>query len=127
MNKLILSAYLDGLMNMATSLSKSIGPSFVTVNCYDKEEFNKEYKIKYSPTSLSYKDKLEEWFIDDKKAVESIIYWTNRYVKEIKSIYIINNKDLELFKKDNPLYFIEDVFILETTNYLITYVIGNNE
>ena len=127
MNKLILSAYLDGLMNMASSLSKSIGPSFVTVNCYDKEEFNKEYKIKYSPTSLSYKDKLEEWFIDDKKAVESIIYWTNRYVKEIKSIYIINNKDLELFKKDNPLYFIEDVFILETTNYLITYVIGNNE
>ena len=127
MNKLILSAYLDGLMNMASSLSKSIGQSFVTVNCYDKEEFNKEYKIKYSPTSLSYKDKLEEWFIDDKKAVESILYWTNIYIKDIKTIYIINNKDLELFTKDNPLYFIEDVFILETTNYLITFVIGNNE
>ena len=127
MNKLYLSAYLDGLLNMSSSLSKSIGPSLISVNCYDKEEFNKEYKIDYSPTSQSYKDKLEEWFVDDQKAVESILYWTNRYIKEIKKIYTINKKDLDLFKKDNPLYFIEDVFILETTNYMITFVLGNNE
>ena len=127
MNKLYLSAYLDGLLNMAYSLSKSIGPSSVSINCYDKKEFDKEYKIDYSPTSLSYEDKLKEWFIDEPIIVESILYWTNRYIKEIKKLYVINNKDLDLFKKDNPLYFIEDVFILETTNYMITFVLGNNE
>ena len=127
MNKNVLSAYLDGLMNMASSLSKSIGPSFVSVNCYDKEEFSKEYKIDYSLTSLSYKDKLEEWFIDDKNTIESILYWTKRYIKEIKKIYTIKNADLDKFKKDNPLYFVEDVFIIETTNYMITFVLGNNE
>ena len=120
MNKLYLSAYLDGLLNMASSLSKSIGPSSVSINCYDKKEFDKEYKIDYSPTSLSYEDKLKEWFIDEPIIVESIL-------KEIKKLYVINNKDLDLFKKDNPLYFIEDVFILETTNYMITFVLGNNE
>ncbi len=127
MNKLYLSAYLDGLLNMASSLSKSIGPSLVSVNCYDKKEFDKEYKIDYSPTSLSYEDKLKEWFVDEKKVVESILYWTNRYIKDIKKIYIINKKDLDLFKKDNPLYFIDDVFIIETKDFMVTFVLGNNE
>lgn len=127
MNKLYLSAYLDGLLNMASSLSKSIGPSAISVNCYEKKEFSKEFKIDYSPTLLTYKEKLEEWFIDDQYAVESILYWTNRYVKDIKKIYTVNYDDLDLFKKHNPYYTIEDIFILETTKYLITFVIGNNE
>ena len=127
MNKSYLKAYLDGLMNMASSLSKSLGPSYILVDCYDKKEFEKQFKIEYSPTTQSFEDKLKEWFVDDLKAVESIIHWTNRYLKEEKIIYNVNQKDIEIFEKKTLFYIIDDMFILETKDYLITYILGNNE
>ena len=122
-----LGSYLNGLMNMASSNSKYIGPSSVEVDCFKKEEFNKYYKIDISPTTLTFEEQIKEWFGDDKKVIESIIYWTNNKIKDDKKIYHVNDKDYELFRKYNPFYSIDDIFVLETKDYLITYVLGNNE
>jgi len=127
MNSEYLGSYLNGLMNMASSNSKYIGPSFVEVDCFTKEEFKKYYKIEISPTTLNFEDMINEWFCDDKNVIESIIYWTNNKIKDIKKVYIVDDKDYELFRKYNPFYSIDDIFILETKKYLITYVLGNNE
>ena len=44
MNKIIISlgSYLEGILNMASSLSKNIGPSYVKVDCYIKEDFKEQ-------------------------------------------------------------------------------------
>ncbi|MBR3210373.1 MAG: hypothetical protein IKF71_00350 [Bacilli bacterium] len=127
MNKEYMHAYLDGIMNMASSLSKNMGPSYILVDCYNKEEFDKYFKIKYTSTTLSFEEKLKEWFMNDQKTIDSILHWTHRYIKEIKKIYTISEKELEKLEKTTLFYTVEDMFILETKDYMITYILGNNE
>ncbi len=127
MDKKYIHAYLDGLMNMASSLSKNMGPSYILVDCYEKNEFDSSFKIKYYPTTLSFEEKLNEWFIEDQKAVESILHWTHRYIKDINKIYTIDHQNLEKLENTTLFYNVEDMFILETNDYMITYILGNNE
>ena len=65
-----LSSYLEGIFNMASSISKSIGCSYIKVDAYNKdtfeEDFKKNYKLKENinliETSNSLKTTLLDWF-----------------------------------------------------------------
>ncbi len=131
MNENTIRSYLNGLMNMASSLSKSIGPSYIIVDCYKKEELEKlkkDYHIKkITPSTLSFKEKLGEWFLEERITIESILYWSERKIKEERNIYDIEREDFEKMEKYTPFYIIDDAFILETDKYLILYILGNNE
>ena len=131
MNEDTIRSYLNGLMNMASSMSKSIGPSYIIVDCYKKEhleQLKKDYHIKkITSSTLSFKEKIEEWFFEDKKAIESILFWSNKKIKEERNIYDIERENFEKMEKYTPFYIIDDTFILETDKYLILYILGNNE
>jgi hypothetical protein len=131
MNEDTIRSYLNGLMNMASSMSKSIGPSYIIVDCYKKEhleQLKKDYHInKLNLSTLSFKEKIEEWFFEDKKAIESILFWSNKKIKEERNIYELEKIEFEKMEKYTPFYIIDDAFILETDKYLILYVLGNNE
>jgi len=131
MNENTIRSYLNGLMNMASSLSKSIGPSYIIVDCYKKEELEqlkKDYHIKkITPSTLSFKEKLGEWFLEEKITIESVLYWSKRKIKEERNIYDIERENFEKMEKYTPFYIIDDAFILETEKYLILYILGNNE
>lgn len=120
MNKEQLKYYLEGIMNMSSSLSDYIGPSYINVECYDKKEFKRDI----SPTSLSLEEKLREWFCNEEKMIESIIYWINLKIEGKKKILNLEEKiniNTTLFS------FIEDSFILATEKYIILFILGNNE
>ena len=74
MKKKLMSHYLEGLLNMASSVSKSISPSYVKVNCYNKKDFKekfiKEYRIKEDLKLIETKESLTStllnWFYEKK-------------------------------------------------------------
>ena len=94
MNKEQLIDYLNGLFQMASSLSDYIGPSYIKVDCYLKEEFAEKFRenynlkeVKIEKSSKNIESALLDWFGTDKKIIESILYWLNINYIKIKSIY----------------------------------------
>ncbi len=137
MKKEIISSYLEGMMNLASSLSDAIGPSYIKVECYEKdkfrEEFCKDYEI--SPTTLNLIDTpnslqttLLDWFGNNNKIVESISYWFDLYYKGLKKIYLAEEKLISILNnKKQDFYFLEDMFFIEYNDYMIIFLLGNNE
>ena len=121
MNNDYIEGYLKGLMHISSSISKNIGPSYIEVYCYDKKDLIEKYSI--SPTALSLENKLKEW-LQDKQLIENLLYWINNLLNEELKIYdVINEIDINY----TPFTFIEDSFVLETKNYMILFILGNNE
>ena len=141
MEKLIISSYygsyLEGILNMACSLSKSIGPSYIKVHGYDKEsfieEFSKNYKIPKESIELIETDKnvestLLDWFYNEKNIVESIIYWFNLKLNGEKKVYLSDEKLVNtLDRKRRDFYSLDDIFFVECKKYIFVFLIGNNE
>lgn len=131
-----LSGYLTGLMNMSSSLSTYIGPSYIKVHCYEKnsfkEEFKKNYKLKEEveliETNQSLETTLLDWFGDDKKMIESITYWFNLTYPGDKKVYYVSD-DLKntLDNKRRDFYCLDDLFIVECKNKEFVFLLGNNE
>ena len=137
MNTLELSNYLTGIMQMASSLSNNIGPSYINVECYEKEkfaeEFCREYKITDQDLDIEIANRnlitaLFSWFGNEKQIVDSIVYWFNLKCKEKKTIYLPSEKLMnKISKKENFFYYLEDVLFIESEkNYIVLYL-GNNE
>lgn len=132
-----LTSYLSGIMNMASSLSKSIGPSYAKVDCYDKKNFKKEfcnyYKIKEEDLNLidtpnSLETTLLDWFIDEKEIVESITYWFNLKDRGEKKVYLSDEKLVNLLcDKRKDFYFLDDLFFVECNKKIYVFLLGNNE
>ena len=121
MNNEYIEGYLNGLMHISSSISNYIGPSYIEVYCYEKEELLKKYNI--SPTDELLENKLNGW-LGDKKLIESLLYYINNILKETTKVYEVNNEiDIDY----TPFTFIEDAFVLETKEYMILFVLGNNE
>ena len=139
MNKIIISlgSYLEGLLNMASSLSKNIGPSYVKVDCYIKEDFKEQLskyykvpidKINLIKTNETLEYALSNWFGNETKIIESITYWFNLKVKGAKVIYhseeelknILDNKQMDF-------YCLDDLFFVESKEYIFVFQLGNNE
>ena len=131
--------YLRGIMNMASSVSKSIGPSYIEVECYDKndfvEKFKKNYKVvinleELEKTDNNLKKVIGNWFYNEEKIAESIDYWFNLRLDQIENIYIpsvdiIN--EIENNKVNSYFYIIEDLIFIEQKDKIIVFILGNNE
>lgn len=135
MNKEQLIDYLNGLFQMASSLSDYIGPSYIKVDCYLKEEFKEEFCNNYNIKKLDIKKSnktietaLLDWFGTDEKIIESILYWLNINNIKIKTIYYFSEDLLNnLNNQHQDFYFLEDIIIAESSEYIIILLLGNNE
>lgn len=135
MNKEQLIDYLNGLFQMASSLSDYIGPSYIKVDCYLKEEFKEEFCNNYNIKELDIKKSnktietaLLDWFGTDEKIIESILYWLNINNIKIKTIYYFSEDLLNnLNNQHQDFYFLEDIIIAESSEYIIILLLGNNE
>ena len=133
-NKYIIG-YLNGLMNMASSIHNS--PSYVKVDCYDKKSFKKEfcdfYKISEDDLNLletnnSLETTLHDWFYNEDKIIESIIYWININIKGNKKVYLSDEKLVNILdSKRKDFYILDDLFFLECNNRIFVFLLGNNE
>jgi len=125
---------------MATTLSNYIGPSDVTVLCYKKDNFKeqiaKDYKIDSNKietikTNETLEELLKEYYSNDKKIIPALLYHINNTLKEVKNIYKPNNYLIEkLSGSENKycvFYTVEDIFIVESNNYMYLFVLGNFE
>ena len=121
---------------MASSISKNIGPSLVDSVCFDKKDFENEFKkfyelksnIKLKLEKENYEEKLMSWF-DDKKIVESIIYLTK--INSNEKVYIANKEIIEELsgysRGVSGFYTVEDIFFIEEKDEIIVFILGNNE
>ena len=136
-----LSNYLSGIMNLASSLSTWIGPSYIEVECYQKEQalsnLIKEYhlpKEEYEmiEVNIAFKELLKELLGDEERLLESINYWISFYMGE--SIKIRRPKNRKLIDRlgrseggNSPFYIVDDVYEIEFQEYMAFFIIGNNE
>lgn len=135
-----LTSYLTGLTNLASSISKNIGPSYMESDCFKKEnyikEFSKYYGIDEQDILLKkYNITLEEFFKTylgpNKLLLDSLIYWIEYTLGTPQNIYTANDKLLELISRNNkgisPFYTLEDIIYVEFKKYIVCFMIGNNE
>ena len=117
--------YLTGLLNMASSLSDYIGPSYIKVNCYEKKKFKKEFSEIYKINKEEIN--LIECF-QDKKMVDSITYWFNVTIRGDKKVYLAEEKLVNILdSKRNDFYSLDDLFFVECKKYMFVFLLGNNE
>ena len=135
------SLYITGLTHMASSLSKNIGPSFVEVDCFDKnnfdEEFAKSYDIKKEDVKLreskyTMKDILLSWFgKDETNITDSLLYWIEFDSGEAIKVYEYTNNLDELLSRSeggvSNFYFVEDIYFIEFDTVIMSFILGNNE
>ena len=136
MKSVYYSGYLEGLLNIASSLSKNIGPSYIKVDCYEKktfkENFCKKYKIEKKELNLiksteSLETALLDW-IQDQKIVESVLYWFNIKLRKEKTIYQSDEKLISILdEKQRDFYSLEDLFFVECDQFIFVFLLGNNE
>ncbi len=136
-----LSYYLSGMMNLASSLSTWIGPSYIEVECYEKEQalsnLIKDYHLpkeeyKMEEVKESFKDLLKELLGDDKKLIESIDYWINFNIGEPIKIKTPTNRQIidKLGRSEggnSPFYIVDNLYWIEFQEYILFFIIGNNE
>ncbi len=136
-----LSNYLSGIMNLASSLSTWIGPSYIEVECYQKEDalstLLKDYHVpkeeyEWEEVKISFMDLLQEILGKDQKLLESIHYWINFHIGE--PIKITTPKDNKLLYKmsgseggNSPFYIVDNLYWIEFKDYMVFFIIGNNE
>ena len=127
--------YLEGLLNMASSESKYIGPSYIKVDCYKKKEFKqnfcKFYKIKEELKLIETNDSLDTTlltWLGSKEIVENVCYWISIKNPGDKKVYKSEEKIVTLLdNQQKDFYSLEDLFFLETKEYIYVFLLGNNE
>ena len=135
------SLYITGLTHMASSLSKNIGPSFVEVDCFDKDNYKKEFAkyyeikegdIKLVESNLTMREILLEWFGEEESNItDSLLYWIKRDSgKSLKVYEYTNNLDELLSRSDggvSEFYIVEDIYFIEFNEVMMCFILGNNE
>jgi hypothetical protein len=120
-----LSGYVDGLVNMASSVSKKIGLSYIRGYCFKKDifksEFSKEFKIKKFNLESSNKEYLNIYLEDN--LIDILNYWIKIRFGDVINYYTIDNLDI----KNTLFYIVDDIIVLEYNDYMLCLIIGNNE
>ena len=130
--------YLKGLMNISSSISKNIGLSYIDVEVYNKKNFNEEFckyhkinELKLKKLNILLPEALKEWFFEEDKLIESILYWINYNIGKAKEIYNTENKTIEKLCTSNKgiskFYTVEDIYFIEYDKEIIVFILGNNE
>lgn len=138
-----ISSYLTGLTNLASYYSKEIGPSYIEADCFDlknyKEAFSKFYKV----SSLDFElletnKKIEDVFMawlgkKDMSLTEGVIHWINNCIGAPIKVYGVECdsdflQSLSAFNGgSSSFYFIEDIYFIEFKEYMVCFMLGNDE
>ncbi len=136
------SEYISGLVNMASSISKYMGCSYMDATCFKKKDFinnfSKFYKInekeiKIHESSISLEKFIENFFGKDKELIDGLSYWITLKAGKLVKIYEQDDdcKLNDLLSNSGygkaPFYFVEDVTIIEFEKMIIAFITGNNE
>lgn len=126
---------------MASSISKNIGPSYVVVDCFDKDNYKKEFSkyyeieeddIKLVESNLTMKDILFAWFGKEEiNITDSLLYWVERNSGKSIKVYECSNKLHKLLSRSDggvsEFYFVEDIYFIEFDEVIMCFMLGNNE
>jgi hypothetical protein len=133
------SLYISGLTNMASSVSKRMGPSYVQADCFDDKNYIKDfcecYEVDESNVELvqqntSFEDLMTDLFGDDvDKLIEGLTHWIHMRAGEPRRILSVENRKLldVLSEGYGPFYYVEDIYFIEFEKMVICFMIGNDE
>lgn len=136
------SSYVDGLVNMASSCSEYMMPSYMRAICFKKKAFKKSFCTFYEipkeqldivETSLTLKDFIIQSFGNNKEIIEGLTHWLHIEAGDPKKILTVpnNSKVLNLLSGSDGgisgFYFVEDIYFIEFNKMVICFIIGNDE
>ena len=136
----LINSYLNGLFNLASSISKNIDSSYIKVDVYEKETFIQEFSENYNldekytnivPTKRNFKEVLID-FVKEKNLAEKLLYWIELEIGESVKVLASDNVDiLEALSCKNggfsSFYTVEDIYFIEFEDYIVALMKGNNE
>lgn len=139
MFQLALTNYLSGVMDLACAISRKISLSSIRVTCFKKKGFKNNFSqfYKINPNKIKLKEvkkdlfyKLVSW-LGREKIVLCLVEIVQHEVGEIVKVYDSNDELCEVLSGYegglSGFYFVEDVFFVETEQYMVCFIIGNNE
>ena len=129
----IAQAYINGVISLAKEQSDNLKQSEITIELYPKEDYedkiNKIHRVEDIPLrelNQNLEASLNDW-LSDSKAVACTSRLLERELGKTKKIYTIQNRSLdEVFKKNKPYFYIEDILIIEFNDYYLWIILGNN-
>ena len=136
------SNYVSGLVNMASSMSKHIGKSYLQADCFEKKDYVSSFITMYEiPEDIfhleEYNHSLEEVLRsilgNSEKLIEGLLHWLGMEIGKVEKIYTLpeNNKVLELIGGETggygPFYFCDDLYFIETDRMVLCLLLGNDE
>ena len=135
------TAYLSGVVEMASSYSKYMGPSYMTAICFDLknplEDFKRFYNIKedikVNKVETSYHELLITLLGNDKNLIDTVEHWTRVRIGEVQEIYTIeeNSNLLNLLSGSDgglsPFYIVDDIYFVKFNKMFVVFMIGNDE
>ena len=135
------TAYLSGVVEMASSYSKYMGPSYMTAICFDLknplEDFKRFYDIKedikVNKVEASYHELLITLLGNDKDLIDTVEHLTRVRIGEVQEIYTIeeNSNLLNLLSGSDgglsPFYIVDDIYFVKFNKMFVVFMIGNDE
>lgn len=136
------SSYVDGLVNMASSCSEYMMPSYMRAICFKKKNYKKafcnfykipEKELEIIETSLTLKDFIIQSFGNIKEITEGLTHWLHIEVGDSKKILTVpdSSKVLNLLSGSDGgisgFYFVEDIYFIEFDKMIVCFIIGNDE
>ena len=136
------SSYIDGLVNMASSCSEYMMPSYMRAICFKKKNYKKafcnfykipEKELEIIETSLTLKDFINQSFGNIKEITEGLTHWLHMEVGDYKKVLTVseNSKVLDLLSGSDGgiggFYIVEDVYFIEFDKMIVCFIIGNDE
>ncbi|MBQ6497967.1 MAG: hypothetical protein IJI58_04570 [Bacilli bacterium] len=136
------SSYISGLFNLSSSVSKTIGPSYIQADCFEKKDYKKKfiemYEIPKEEFNIEkYDNSLEQLLIDllgnNKDLIEGLLHWLHIESGDVKEIYTVPEDSNVMnyigseYNGYGPFFFCEDLYFIETDRMIICLLIGNDE
>ena len=136
------SSYIDGLVNMASSCSEYMMPSYMRAICFKKKNYKKafcnfykipEKELEIIETSLTLKDFINQSFGNIKEITEGLTQWLHMEVGDYKKVLTVseNSKVLDLLSGSDGgiggFYIVEDIYFIEFDKMIVCFIIGNDE
>ena len=135
------NAYIQGLFDLASSVSVWMGPSYSRAYLFENGKFEKELKENYKLnvgmfiySGLSFGDLIYQLFGYEneggKKVSESLIYHVKKELGEPERADVIDEEYIALLEKRSspfPFTCVEEAAIVRFEKYTMLLVVGNNE
>lgn len=135
------NAYIQGLFDLASSVSVWMGPSYSRAYLLENGKFEKELKENYklnaamfSNSGLSFCDLIYQLFgcenETDKKVSESLVYHIKKELGEPERADVIDEEYIEILEKRSspfPFTCVEEAATVRFEKYTMLLVVGNNE